>query len=193
MDGAFYDKLLAEVDLAAAPPGLIEEARECAAKGVRQLQPRLLILNMSAAMISIARHSGARRGWRSIAGYGRMGRRSIDELDEFGLTWLEHCAYVHRILEDDPVLTAARARLHRAGAETRWIAEEEVALRGYAINVRVDDESLAIVRTLAKQDAGITDPAASAEWDRRFDLYVNQHYAEDWEDWRRREPLAELP
>lgn len=193
MDGAFYDKLLAEVDLAAAPPGLIEEARECAAKGGRQLQPRLLILNMSAAMISIARHSGARRGWRSIAGYGRMGMRSIDELDEFGLTWLEHSAYIYRILEDDPVLTAERARLHRAGAETRWIAEEEVALRGYAINVRVDDESLAIVRTLAKQDAGITDPAASAEWDRRFDLYVNQYYAEDWEDWRRREPLAELP
>ncbi|NIJ19597.1 hypothetical protein FHS95_001266 [Sphingomonas naasensis] len=193
MDGYFGNIPLPAVDLAAAPAGVIAEARERATIGVQQFRPRVLLLNMSAAQLQAIRYARSRTAWHRVVGYGTMGRHAIEEIDAFGLSWLQHCAYVYRYLEADPELRAARERLHQAGIVTRWMDEEEIALRSYAIAVQVDDASIAIVRALAKQEAGIVTPEASADYDRRFDLYLKQNYAEDWEAWRQRAPLVEWP
>ena len=94
-------------------------------------------------------------------------------------------------VEGHPETGRMLARLAKAGVETRVGNYTDPGFQGRVLSVDTRPRTLRIVRRLAKMDLGVCTRAEGAEFDRRFNLWFNQHYPPDWKDWQERYPLVE--
>ena len=177
----------AQIDLAAISPELRRYLERCAQWTIKALQPRPLLLKMHVAQQDAVRYARERTTYLSVSGESTHSR-GVD-----GLDFDQRVPYCYRYLEGHPGVHVARDRLHRVGVRTKYWDDSEYTWKAFHFGVFVSDETLAAVRALAKEDAGIRTDADSADYDRRFDLYFRQNYAPDWEVWRKREPLMDQP
>lgn len=89
--------------------------------------------------------------------------------------------------------------------QRRWLATQGIpskviyreAERGlpacYFAAFLTNRSTLLTIRNLAKAQVKAVDPAEQEQFDRKFNLYFNQHYAFDWKEWRERAPLESWP
>lgn len=96
-------------------------------------------------------------------------------------------------LNADPEVAARLETLLRMGFEMRFGIYDEPWRRDLHLTLIQNEKADRRLRAEAHRDAGATTPWAAAAYDKQWQLYFNQHYAPDWEEWRAREPLVELP
>lgn len=149
-DTALPEWQTAQIDLAAISPELRSYLEGCAQWTVKALQPRPLLLSMHIAQQDAIRYARERTTYRSVGGISTL--TGLDRL-EFD----RRVPYCYRYLEAHPGVQVARDRLHRAGVPTKYWDDSEHKWKTFHFGVFVSDETLATVRALAKEDAGISD------------------------------------
>jgi hypothetical protein len=168
----------------------IEEFERKAQFAIRLLTPRTLLLEMHVAQERDGYHDYG-HGGELMAAVHLDG--SDGSSDDARLRYQQRRPYLQRFIETHDGFRRAQGRLTAVGVRTRFFGDSDYGGDYFLLGAYVNERSLKAVRALAKEDAGIRTRAQSAEFDRRFDLYVKQQYAKDWKEWREREPLVEWP
>lgn len=160
---------------------------------LRQLEPVFLLMNLYHGFESALRyHCGPVRGR-----YRRRGddiaeaqcancERQIGDGQYPLWTWVP-------AIEGHPTTERHRSRLAECGIRSYFGLYEEPGRSHYVFNVETDPKILRTVRSLAKHDLGIVTDIASAEFDRRFNLWFNQNYAYDCSSYVANFPIEHWP
>ena len=96
-------------------------------------------------------------------------------------------------IEGHPITEMHRERLAKSGIRSYFGMYEEPGRSYYQFNVETNVAILQDVRSMAKSDLGIFTAAASAEFDRRFNLWFNQNYAYDQSRYAASFPMERWP
>jgi hypothetical protein len=171
--------------------GLEKQAEYC----VRILQPSVLLINMCGRFTSYALKPQYQREG-VMGGYGDYGGGNPDIGFEYNpLRWEQLCAAAYQYFERHPGIVAARKRLKKVGIRTHWASVQYNAASEFNIYYMLDENSVAAIRVLAKEDWGVKNKTQSDAFDRVFDLYLKQNWGAEAERkmWRERERLAGWP
>ena len=155
----------------------VEESAQWAAK---ILQPSVLLINMHGPY----RRSQKATHFSGIAGgYDEGGKPNPD---------VRIFPHIVTYLNADPDFVHLRKRLMAAKVQVRFIiqSERDTSLE---IFVPITSASLAGIKTLAKEDAGISTAQEFEDFDARFEVYLKQNWDPDWKKWRERLPLVSWP
>jgi len=159
-----------------------EQARvkDAARWAAKILQPSVLLINLHGPY----RASKKATHFSGIAG----------GYDENGAPHPDVRLFPHIVtyLNADPEFERRRQRLAAGGVHIRFIiqSERDTSLE---IFVPITPASLAGIKRLAKEDAGIVTAADSEAFDARFEVYLKQNWDADWQKWRERLPIAAWP
>ena len=158
----------------------LARVEESAQWAVKIVQPSVLLKNMHGSY----RGSQKATHFSGIAGgYDEGGKPNPD---------VRIFPHIVTYLNADPDFVHLRNRLMAAKVQIRFIiqSERDTSLE---IFVPITSASLAGIKTLAKEDAGISTAQESEDFDARFEVYLKQNWDPDWKKWRERLPLVSWP
>ncbi len=158
----------------------LERVKDAAHWAAKILQPSVLLINLHGPY----RASKKATHFSGIAG----------GYDEGGVQHPDIRLFPHIViyLNADAEFIRRRQRLASADVRLRFIVQSE---RGTSLEIFIPITlaSLAGIKRLAKDDAGVVTAEESEEFDARFEVYLKQNWDADWQQWRERLPLVSWP
>ena len=163
-------------------PDELGRLQEVAVWATKILQPPILLHNLcglSEREMSFGNRSGIAGGYTD--GYGKPHRESI--LFPFMIAFVEqHTDFI-----------AVRERLATAKINLSFFRHQEANIDGLDIFFPVDKEVLRGLNELARQDLGARTTEQSKDFDEHLNIFSLQNYGANFEEWRKRLPIAEWP
>jgi hypothetical protein len=184
-------KILLDWQSTAILSALDESAEWC----TKIIQPSTLLINMCGRWESY-NYKPQMEHAVVLGGYGDYGKENPKlGFDYAPLTWQQLCALAYHHFEKHPKINSARKRLRDAGIETHWGSDAYNNAAEFNLYYWLDENNVAAIRQLAKEDWGVKTKSQSDEFDQVFDLYLKQNWASESvrKEWHERKPLASWP
>ena len=96
-------------------------------------------------------------------------------------------------LKRNPAISKRFAELRAMGFDPNFGIYDEPWVRTLMFHFPLNAKAEIRLREDAKAVAGIRTKSESEDFDRRLELWINQHYAKDWQEWQKRFPLVKFP